>query len=107
VGTSFSFTVNEPVQVTLTFTQSLSGRHVAGRCRALSDRDRRDEPCRRTLTRGTLTISANAGTRHLRLQGRIAGRELPLGRYTVALVATNTSTHQRSTTRTLHFTIVG
>ncbi|HUA48631.1 MAG TPA: PKD domain-containing protein [Solirubrobacteraceae bacterium] len=106
VGTTFAFTVNEPVRVTLTFTQAVPGRRRSARCRAMTRQDRGHETCRRTIVRGTLTVSANTGAHHLCFQGRIGHHELPLGPYTAKIVATNATTHERSATKTLHFTIV-
>jgi PKD domain len=105
VGTTFSFTVNEPVHVRLTFTQAMPGRRASGRCQAMTPRNRHGRPCRRTVTRGALTVTVKPGAHRLRFQGRIAGRKLPLGHYTADVVATNTTTHNHSASRTLGFTI--
>jgi PKD domain-containing protein len=105
VGTTFSFTVNEPVHVSLTFTQALPGRRASGRCQAMTFRNRHSRPCRRTVTRGGLIVAVKSGAHQLRFHGRIADRRLPLGHYTADLVATNTTTHSHSASRTLGFTI--
>jgi hypothetical protein len=56
------------------------------------------------VTRGTLSYQVGPGTHALRFQGRLSKRkELPSGRYTLIITATNPA--GRSTTATLMFTI--
>jgi PKD domain len=105
VGTTFSFTVNQPARVTLTFTQSSAGRRVNGKCRTPSKHDRERPHCKRMVTRGTLGYSVTAGRHTVAFNGRIGGRKLPLGAYTLRLTATNPTSQQRSRTASLRFTI--
>ena len=105
VGTNFSFTLNETTRITFVFTQTEAGHQVGRKCQAQTSHTRRHPRCRRTLTRGTLTYTANAGRRKLAFQGQINGRRLPIGAYTLTLTATNAN-GRRSRPHALHFTIL-
>jgi YVTN family beta-propeller protein len=106
VGTTFTFTLNEAAGVTLTFSQQLGGRKVKGRCVAGSGANRHKPSCRRSVRRGSLTLSAHAGVNKVSFQGRIsASRTLKPGHYTLVITAAN-SAGQHSPPRSLSFTIV-
>lgn len=99
VGTTFRFTLNIPVTVTLAFTQVGNGRTVKGRCVRQSKHNRRKPKCRMTLTRGKLTVAAKAGDNALRFNGTLpSGRKLKPGSYTMTISvadhAGNESAHQ-------------
>jgi uncharacterized repeat protein (TIGR01451 family) len=65
VGTTFSFTLNEPAKVTFAFTQKVH---------------------KQTKTRGTLTYNARAGKRKLTFDGRLShSKQLKPGSYTVLI----------------------
>jgi hypothetical protein len=105
VGTTFSFTVNEPASVSFAFTQQVSGRNIKGKCVAQSPKNRHSHPCRRTVTHGTLTLAAHQGLDKVRFAGRISARhKLGLGRYTLTITATNAQ--GKTAPRSLSFTIV-
>ncbi len=104
VGTTFSFSLNEPASVTFTFTGLVSGRKVGKTCVPETKKNNRKRRCTRTVTAGTLTFSAHAGTNKVRFEGPISRhKKLKPGSYT--LLATATASGKTSTTRTLHFTI--
>jgi hypothetical protein len=106
VGTTFSFTLNEPAQVKFTFNRLTSGRRVGKKCVAQTSRNKRRRRCTRTLSAGTLAVSAPAGTDKLRFDGVIAKHHrLAPGSYT--LLVTASVSGRDSFTRVLHFTIVG
>ena len=106
VGTTFSFSLNEPATVSFAFTQSLDGRRIGRRCVAPGSRNLREPRCTRTVIRGTLSFTARPGTNRVRFTGRLSGnRRLKPGAYTLLVMATNTA-RQRSVTRRLTFTIV-
>src|SRR5689334_20701557 len=89
-GTSFAFTLNEQAGVSLAFTQKLAGRRVHGRCVPQSRRNRTKPACKRTVRRGTLTVSGAAGANKLSFKGLISrSKRLGAGRYTVTIVATS------------------
>ncbi len=106
IGTTFRFSVNETARVTLVFEQSLQGRRVSGRCVGVTRRNARKPRCRRAVRRGSLAMTAKAGARRFAFSGKIGKGMLALGSYAVALTATEPANKLRSTTRTLHFTIV-
>lgn len=106
VGTTFGLTVSQSARVSLGFTQAAAGRRLANTCQAPSKHNRRRPRCRRTLTRGSLAYTVQPGPHRLAFQGKIAGRRLPLGPYTLTIAATSTASAERSRPETLHFTIV-
>jgi hypothetical protein len=107
VGSVFSFTLNERARVAFTFTQRVSGRRVHGRCVAASSANRSAPSCKRAVIRGTLSFAGHAGANSVAFQGRLSStHKLSPGVYELTIVAT-TATRQRSTPRTLGFTIAG
>jgi hypothetical protein len=106
VGTTISFVLNEPASVSFAFTQQLGGRKVKGRCVAQTNKNRRKPSCRRTVMAGTLSFAGHTGLNKVVFQGRIsASKRLGLGAYTLGITATN-SVGERSSPRSLNFTIV-
>jgi hypothetical protein len=104
VGTTFSFSLNEPATVTFTFTQPASGRKVGKTCVAETKKNKKKRRCTRTVTAGTLTFSAHAGTNKVRFEGPISKhKKLKPGSYGLSITAAVSGKH--STTRTLNFTI--
>ncbi len=105
VGTTFSFKLDQPAQVTFTFTKATPGRKVGKRCVAQTHKNRHKRRCTRTVVAGTLAFSAHAGTNKVRFQGLISRRKkLKPGTYKLLVVATVAG--KRSRTGTLSFTIV-
>ncbi len=105
VGTTFSFTLSEPARVSLAFTQRVSGRKINAKCVAQTTKNAKRTSCTRTVTRGTLAFSCEAGVTKLRFQGRISSsRRLAPGRHTVTISAA--ATGRRSPAKSLSFTIV-
>jgi hypothetical protein len=104
VGTRFAFALNENAQVQLSFTQLLAGRRVKRRCVAPVAANRRAHACQRTKLRGTLTYTVSAGAHHVSFDGRIGRTRLGVGKYTVALSASDAA--GRSRVNSLQFTIV-
>jgi hypothetical protein len=106
VGTTISFVLNEPASVSFAFTQQLGGRKVKGRCVTQTQKNRHKPLCRRTVTQGTLSFAGHAGLNKVVFQGRISpSKRLGLGAYTLGITATN-SVGERSSPRSLNFTIV-
>jgi hypothetical protein len=104
LGTTFSFSLNRSASVRFTFTQPAGGRKVAKKCVAQTNKNKKKHRCTRTVTAGTLTFSARAGTNKVRFEGLISKhKKLKPGSYTLQVTAT--ASGERSTTRTLHFTI--
>ncbi len=106
VGTTISFTSDEPVSVSFGFTQLLVGRTVANECVAKTRRNAARRPCQRALKVAVLPLTAASGTDEVVFQGRIsAHRRLAVGRYTLTIVATN-SNGVSAAPQSLSFTIV-
>ena len=106
LGTTFSFTVNQPATVTLSFTRQMTGRVVGGRCLVPTERTNRRPRCTRAIAGGTLTLGAHSGVNRIRFRGRVSShRVLQPGHYVMTLTATNAD-RQRTTQRPLRFTIV-
>lgn len=104
-GTVFTFSLDQRASVSLTFTQSVPGRRVAGKCVAPRPVNQRKRRCKRTVTSGTLSLAGHAGPNSVSFQGRISlARRLRPGTYTVSIAASNVG--GRSQKRTLSFTIV-
>ena len=110
MGTTFSFTLNQPATVRLTFTQQASGRVVSvnghRECVAQTKPNHHGRKCVRTVTAATLSLTAPSGTDKLGFAGRISRtRKLRLGSYTATITATNAS-GESSAPKSLRFTIV-
>lgn len=106
VGTTFAFSLNEPASVNLTFTQSVPGRRVAGRCVAPANRNRGRRRCKRTLLVGSFALAGRAGLDKVRFQGRLSGtKTLKPGNYLVSLTARD-AYGLRVVSRSLGFTII-
>jgi streptogramin lyase len=105
IGTTFSFVLNEPSSVILTFTQRVGGRKVRGSCKAQSKGNRRKPACKRTVTAGTIVLSGHAGLNKIAFQGRIAAsKKLRPGPYALGIVAR--AAGESSSPAKLRFTIV-
>jgi hypothetical protein len=105
-GTTFSFMLNQAASVSFSFTQSVGGRKVKGKCVAQTKKNRHQHACKRTVTRGALSFAAHAGTNRAVFQGRIShALKLKPGNYTLVITAKNPA-GQRSAPARLSFTIV-
>jgi FG-GAP repeat protein len=106
VGTTFTFTLNEPARVLLRFTHQVPGRKLRNGCLAPTRKTAHVSRCTRTIVAGTVRLTAHRGTNHVRFQGHVSRtRKLRPGRYTLTVTATDAS--RRSTTaRPLRFKIV-
>lgn len=107
VGTTFSFTLDEPARVRFAFSRLLPGRMVNRRCVAPSQRTRHRRACRRSVLSGTLSLAAGAGRHRLVFQGRLSRtRRLPTGSYDLVITA-STASGLRSAPAMLRFAIRG
>jgi IPT/TIG domain len=106
VGTTFSFSLNEPATATFTFTQSVAGRRAHGRCVAPSHGNAHKPRCKRTVTVGSFAVSGKAGLNKVRFQGRpSSAKTLKPGSYLVSLTAREAH-GLKVVSRSLSFTIV-
>ncbi|MDQ6818088.1 MAG: hypothetical protein M3018_11880 [Actinomycetota bacterium] len=104
LGTTFTITLSQSARLSLTFTQGLPGRMVGGRCVKPTKANRHRHACTRTLIAGKLTRAGSPGANKVRFAGRIKGRFLRPGRYTLAVTATAGGI--TSARKTITFTIV-
>ena len=106
VGTTFSFTLDQPARVTLVFKTKATGRKVRGKCVAQTRGNHQKPRCSRTIVAGTFSFAGHAGKNSVRFAGRISpSKKLSLGSYTLGIVAVNTE-GKASAPHTLTFTIV-
>jgi hypothetical protein len=106
VGTTFSFSLNEPASVNLTFSQRVSGRRVSGRCVAPGHRNASRPRCKRTLVVGSFALPGHAGLDSVGFQGRLSRtKTLKPGSYLVSLTARE-SHGLKVVSRSLSFTII-
>jgi hypothetical protein len=105
VGTTFSFGLNEPAQVSISFIRHSTGRRVHGKCRPQVSANRSKLRCQLSVFQGSLRVAGHAGANQVRFQGRISrSRRLPIGSYSTQIIAVNAA-GQRSSSATLAFTI--
>lgn len=105
IGTTFTFTVNLPVPVTLTFKQKTTGRLAAKRCVAQSSHNQHSRSCTRIITVGVLHTTAHVAKNQVSFQGRISpSQKLGLGLYTVTITA---GSGQHTASKSLTFRILG
>ncbi len=106
VGTTFAFRLDQAATTTFAFAQQTGGRRVNGKCVAQRRSNRHKHACKRTVLRGTLSLSGHAGNNKVSFQGRISrSKKLRPGSYTLLITATNAA-GQRSVAQRLTFTIV-
>jgi hypothetical protein len=103
VGTRVTYTLNQPAVVRFTVQQTLPGRKTAtnpkARCKAPTKHNRKAKLCTRIVTlRGSFTQNATAGTNHFQFTGRLAGKKLQPGNYTLVAIPTTHGTTGRSAT---------
>lgn len=89
--TTVTYTLNRDASVRFTVRQSRPGRRqgtgIRARCVPQTRRNRTAPRCRRIVTlRGSFTVAGRAGPNRIRFSGRLRGRKLAPGYYT--LVAT-------------------
>jgi hypothetical protein len=104
VGTTFSYSLDKPAVVRLSFRQPNVGRLVGGRCVAQRPANKKKRKC--TITAGRLTFVGHSGLNTVHFTGRVSSKKkLTPGKYTLAVTAT-TGPGQSSAPKTLAFTIV-
>jgi hypothetical protein len=106
IGTTFSFDLNKPAHLVLTFTRQTAGHKLHGKCVSQTASNKHKPGCTQTRAAGTLKLIAHQGANHVRFQGRITPtNRLTPGRYTLTITATD-GARQTTTSRALPFTIV-
>jgi hypothetical protein len=103
IGTTFSFTLNQPAHVTFTFVPTYSGRRV---CSVHVRAGSAVRTCRRVVARSTLGFIAHAGRNHVRFFGRVSSiAKLAPASYRLTISARNVA-GAFAQPATLRFTIV-
>jgi hypothetical protein len=105
VGTTFSFTLDQSAQVTLSFIRLTGGRLAAGRCVAPKRAGRHARACTRTLPAGSLRLQGTAGANTVSFAGLTSSGRLAPGAYAVSASASSSS-GQSAQPLTIHFTIL-
>jgi hypothetical protein len=106
VGTTFSFSVNQPAWIAMSFTRRMSGREVNGRCVSQTLTNRHRRRCVSEVAAGAMTLPAQAGRSHIRFYGRLSPtRKLELGSYVVTVTATSAA-GMKATAQPRRFKIV-
>ncbi len=103
IGTTFSFSLNEPASLTFTFVKKANGHKVARTCgpRARKDNERR---CTRASVAGILKLPARMGPNQVSFEGYVSRhKKLSSGDYTLLISAG--ASGRSSKASTLHFTI--
>jgi hypothetical protein len=90
VGTTFSFSLNEPASVGFSFTELIRGRRVGRKCLAKNRLNAGRKQCERAVPAGTLNFAGHSGTDKVLFQGVLSRRrKLGSGTYTLSIRATN------------------
>jgi hypothetical protein len=87
VGTSFTFTLDQPAHVTLSFARSVLGRVKGGRCVSPALTGAHARRCTLSLRAGTLTAAGDPGANTVAFGGRTSAGRLAAGTYTVVVQA--------------------
>jgi hypothetical protein len=104
-GATVSFTLNEPALVTFHVERGLRGhRNRSGHCVRLTRASRHTKRCRRLIVLGSFTEHEGAHADRLHFTGRLNGRALPPGSYT--LTATPSAAGVAGRTQTISFRIL-
>ncbi len=87
VGTGYSFRLNEPATVTLTFARRAVGRRRGRACVAAPAANPRGARCIRWITAGRLNVPSKPGLTQIGFSGRLGRHALPTGSYRVTFSA--------------------
>jgi hypothetical protein len=107
VGTTFSTSLNEQATMRFSFAHHVNGGMVGHKCVAQTAKNTGGKVCSRTVAAGVLSFMGHSGANKTFFQGRVVrSKKLKPGRYTLVITAIN-ATGQRSSPKSLNFTIVG
>jgi hypothetical protein len=91
VGTRFTFMLDQPAHVTLSFARSLLGRVKGQGCVSPALAGPRAQQCTRSVRAGTLVVAGEPGSNTVAFGGHTSTERLPAGTYTVVVQATGVS----------------
>jgi hypothetical protein len=104
IGTTFSFALNEPATVVLTFVEQVRGYEIGHKC-VTGPHGHRGRPCVRTTSGGSLSVASKAGENAVSFDGHTSrSHKLRPGNYTLEITALNAA--GRSKGGHLSFTIL-
>lgn len=86
-GTTITYTDSTAASTTLTVSRSVKGRKSGGKCVAVRKANRSKPRCNRLVASGSFTHADRAGVNKIHFSGRLKGRKLKPGRYSLAVVA--------------------
>jgi 6-phosphogluconolactonase (cycloisomerase 2 family) len=104
-GTAIRYTVTENATMTFAIKRKTSGRRVGRACKRKTRKNARKRKCTRFVAAGTLRAAATGGANRTRFSGKIHGRKLPPGSYTLTATATDAG-RAKSKPVTIAFRIV-
>jgi hypothetical protein len=102
-GTTFSFRLDRPAEVTIVIERQAPGRRAGPSCRPPDPRLRHKPRCVRTILITTTLVQGHAGLNKIAFSGRVHGRPLKPGRYAAVVAVVNLA--GTSTGHLLQFTI--
>jgi hypothetical protein len=107
-GTTISYQDSEAATATFVIEQYRAGEERSGRCVAQPAHQKRKpgRPCRRLVALGSFTHLDTAGANRVQFSGRLAGRALAHGSYTITATPSN-SFGLTGATRTATFKVKG
>ena len=105
-STVINYAVSEPATVKAVFKRARPGRKVAGRCRRPTRLNRRKRRCTRYTSVGTLEQTVPSTTGSISFVGLMRGKPLKVGRYRIALTATDVAGN-KSKTKNLTLRVCG
>ena len=91
VGTRFTFTLDQPAHVKLSFARSVLGRVKGQRCVSPARAPAHAQQCTLSVRAGSLTVAGEPGPNTVAFGGRTSFGRLAAGTYTVVLQATGLS----------------
>jgi hypothetical protein len=107
IGTTFSISLNEQAAVGFSFLRHVNGRMAGRKCLATTPRNAGRRVCSRTVITGAFSFAGHSGMNKVGFQGLVLhAKKLSPGRYTLVITATNAA-GQRSSPKSLSFTVMG
>jgi len=86
-GATIRYRLNRAANVRFTVVQKQPGKRVNGRCRKPTRRNRAAKRCSRTVVKGSFSDAGTAGANSLPFPGRVGGKRLKPGKYTLRVLA--------------------
>lgn len=91
VGTEIRFTLSELASVAIKFERRVVGRRTGSKCVAAKRGRKKGKACKKGVRAGSLSLQSTMGKNKIRFNGKVGGRALKPGAYSLSLVATGNS----------------